>query len=147
LNEASRPSRTRRKTGTTERARELRHGDNLAEGRLWNELKDRKLAGYKFVRQLPIGPYFADFACREQRLVVELDGSQHAESSHDRARDIFMRNAGWSVLRLWSHEARSQTRSVCETILAVLEGRLAEPTIATDLRFVPAGLRKQSGDE
>ena len=109
----TKPSRTRRKPGTTERARSLRRGGNLAEGRLWVELQDRKLGGHKFVRQHSIGPYFADFACREARLVVELDGSQHAESLRDRARDAFMREAGWSVIRFWSHEARSQTRAVC----------------------------------
>jgi len=131
-------SRSRRRSGTTERARALRKGDNLAEGRLWTELQDRKLGGFKFVRQLPIGPYFADFACRERRLVVELDGSQHADSEYDRRRDDFMNDAGYSVLRFWSHEALSETTSVCETILAVLTGGLTERTIAPDLRYLPA---------
>ncbi|MCR5855818.1 endonuclease domain-containing protein [Mesorhizobium sp. J428] len=135
--DASKPSRSRRRPGTTERARELRHGDNLAEGKLWSELKDRRLGGHKFVRQFPIGPYFADFACREKRLVVELDGSQHADSQRDRRRDAFMQQAGWSVIRFWSHEARSQTQSVCETILAALAGEIGEEVVARDLRFVP----------
>lgn len=130
------PTRSRRKLGATARARSLRKGDNLAEGKLWNEVKDRKLGGYKFVRQLPIGRYFADFACREKRLVVELDGSQHADSAYDRARDHHMQDAGYSVLRFWSHEAWSQTAAVCETILAALEGRLSE-TIAADLSVGP----------
>ncbi|PDT05485.1 DUF559 domain-containing protein, partial [Rhizobium sp. M1] len=56
------------KPKTTARARSLRQSDNDAEGKLWNELRDRRLNGHKFVRQLPIGPYFADFACRELRL-------------------------------------------------------------------------------
>jgi very-short-patch-repair endonuclease len=131
-------TRSRRRSGATERARALRKGDNLAEGRLWVELQHRKLGGFKFVRQFPVGPYFADFACREHRLVVELDGSQHAGSEHDRLRDDFMNNAGYSVLRFWSHEARLQTTSVCETILAALTGRLAERTAAPDLRYFPA---------
>ncbi len=131
-------TRSRRRSGTTERARALRKGDNLAEGRLWTELQDRKLGGFKLVRQLPIGPYFADFACRERRLVVELDGSQHADSEYDRRRDDFMNDAGYSVLRFWSHEALSETTSVCETILAVLTGGLRERTIAPDLRYLPA---------
>ena len=129
-------SRSRRRAGATERARALRQGDNLAEGRLWSELKDRRLGGYKFVRQHPIGPYFADFACREKRLVVELDGSQHAASEHDRRRDAFMREAGWSVIRFWSHDARGQTRSVCETILAALGGAFEGDVVAEDVRFV-----------
>ena len=132
------PPRSRRKDGTTDRARALRQGDNLAEGRLWTELQDRKLGGYKFVRQHPIGPYFADFACRERRLVVEIDGSQHAGSMADRRRDAFMQDEGWSVIRFWSHEARSHTTSVCETILVALEGRLSETTVAMDLTFAPA---------
>jgi very-short-patch-repair endonuclease len=139
-NPSNNATRSRRRSGATDRARALRKGDNLAEGRLWIELQDRRLGGFKFVRQLPIGPYFADFACREHRLVVELDGSQHAGSEHDRRRDDFMNNAGYSVLRFWSHEVRSQTASVCETILAALTGRLAERTVASDLRYFPAKL-------
>lgn len=130
--------RSRRKPGVTSRARALRKGDNLAEGRLWDELKDRNLGGYKFVRQHPIGPFYADFACRAQRLVVELDGSQHADSVRDRQRDRFMQEAGYSVIRFWSHEVRTQTTAVCETILAALDGRLSEATVAADLRYAPA---------
>lgn len=140
--EEPKASRSRRRSGTTDRARQLRHGDNLAEGKLWSELKDRQLGGHKFVRQHPIGPYFADFACREKRLVVELDGSQHAESQHDRARDAFMQEAGWSVIRFWSHEARSRTRSVCETILAALAGRFEGEVFAADMRYVPGKREK-----
>src|SRR5687767_14470999 len=71
-------TRSRRKPGSTKRARGLRQGDNQAEALLWLELKRRTLGGFKFTRQLPVGPYFADFACREKWLVVEIDGSQHA---------------------------------------------------------------------
>jgi very-short-patch-repair endonuclease len=137
-NQSNSTTRSRRRSGATQRARALRKGDNLAEGRLWVELQDRKLGGFKFVRQLPVGPYFADFACRERRPVVELDGSQHADSEHDQRRDEFMNDAGYSVLRFWGHETRSQTTSVCETILAVLTGRLAERMAAPDLRYLPA---------
>ncbi|WP_245444886.1 endonuclease domain-containing protein [Pseudaminobacter soli (ex Li et al. 2025)] len=118
------------------RARSLRHGDNMAEATLWNELKAKRLGGYKFVRQMPLGPYFADFACRGRKLVVELDGSQHAESQYDRRRDEFMRGEGYSVLRFWSVDVVKDTRGVCETILAALDGRLSEDTVASDLRFV-----------
>ncbi|RWD92025.1 endonuclease domain-containing protein [Mesorhizobium sp.] len=127
------------------RARELRHGDNQAEATLWNELKAKRLGGYKFVRQMPIGPYFADFACRSKKLAVELDGSQHADSSYDRRRDEFMRSEGFSVLRFWNLDVLKNKRSVCETILAVLEGRLAEDVAAADLRFVFAA-KKIGGD-
>jgi very-short-patch-repair endonuclease len=60
----------------TNRARSLRQTDNDAESKLWNELRNRQINGFKFLRQLPIGRYFADLACREKHLVVEVDGSQ-----------------------------------------------------------------------
>ncbi|MET3580269.1 very-short-patch-repair endonuclease [Mesorhizobium robiniae] len=88
------------------------------------------------MRQMPIGPYFADFACRSEKLVVELDGSQHADSSYDRRRDEFMRSEGFSVMRFWNLDVLKSRTNVCETILAALEGRLAEDVIASDLRFV-----------
>ena len=110
----------------------------MAEAVTWNELKAKRLGGLKFVRQMPIGPYFADFACRERKLVVELDGSQHAGRENDRARDAYMAAQGWSVLRFWSHEALKQTKNVCETILATAEGRLNASVVAADLRFVQA---------
>jgi very-short-patch-repair endonuclease len=138
----SQPSR--RSPEKIARARELRSGDNQAEAILWNELKAKRLGGYKFVRQMPIGPYFADFACRGQKLIVEIDGSQHVGSSYDRRRDEFMRAEGFSVLRFWSFDVLKNTRSVCETILAALEGRLAEDVVAADLRFVFAA--RKTGD-
>ncbi|MEZ5802211.1 MAG: DUF559 domain-containing protein [Rhizobiaceae bacterium] len=126
----------RRAAETNRRVRQLRDGDNMAEAVIWNELKAKKLGGYKFLRQMPIGPYFADFVCRSRKLVVELDGSQHAESDYDRRRDAFMREQGYSVLRFWSGDAVKHIASVCETILAALDGRLTEDTVAMDLRFV-----------
>ena len=117
------------------RAQELRKADNDAEDSLWQELRGRRLNGHKFVRQFPIGPYFADFSCREAKLVVELDGSQHAGSSYDRARDRMMQEFGWSVLRIWSAELFKERRAVIETILAALDGRL-ETTVASDIRYV-----------
>lgn len=128
-------SRTRRKPGTTERARRLRWVDNDAEGLLWLELKGRRLGGFHFTRQLPIGPYFADFACRKARLVIEVDGSQHADSPHDRRRDQFMQSRSYSILRFWNHDVLRRRRSVCDTILAALEGRLTESVVAPDLNF------------
>ena len=80
-------------------ARKLRQKDNDAEAALWAELRNRNLNDYKFVRELPIGKYFADFACRRKRLVIEVDGSQHADSEYDRVRDRFLNDNGWSVLR------------------------------------------------
>ncbi len=132
------PTRSRRKPSTTLRARALRQGENIAEARLWNELKGRKLGGFKFVRQLPIGPFFADFACRDTCLVVEIDGSQHADSAADRARDAFMQQEGYSVLRFWNTDVFSNLGPVCETVLAALDGRLSEDVVACDMRYIRA---------
>ncbi len=122
----------------TERARELRKVENEAEERLWCELRDRRLNGYKFVRQLPIGPYFADFACREANLVVEVDGSQHAGSKRDIVRDDTMSGNGWSVLRFWHTDVLKERDSVLETIVAALDGSLKGKMIGPDVKFVPA---------
>ena len=122
----------------TERARQLRQIDNDAETWLWSDLRGRRLNGFKFVRQLAIGPYFADFACREEMLVVEVDGSQHAGSEYDRKRNEFMRMNGWSIARFWSVDVVAKREAVLETILAVCEGRLAECVVEADLIFLPA---------
>ena len=122
---------------TTARARLLRKSDNDAESALWSELRNRRLNGHKFMRQLPIGPYFADFACREEHLVIELDGSQHADSDYDRRRDQFMVDQGWSVLRFWNVDVLKERDAVVDTILAALDRRL-DAVVAPDLRFMPA---------
>ena len=133
-------------TARTRRARSLRKTDNDAESLLWSDLRDRRLNGHKFVRQLPIGRYFADFACREARLVIELDGSQHAARAADRVRDAFMVGEAWSVLRFWSADVFRDRDAVLETILAALDRRL-EPAEAADLRFVATGSYRRRPDE
>jgi len=132
------PIRSSRKPGATLRARALRRGGNIAEARLWNELKDRKLGGFKFVRQFPIGPFFADFTCRERKLVIEIDGSQHVDRASDRSRDAFMQQEGYSVLRFWNTDVFSNMGPVCETILAALSDRLSKDVVASDMRYIKA---------
>jgi very-short-patch-repair endonuclease len=118
------------------RARALRKGNNIAEGTMWNLLKAHRLAGHKFVRQYPAGPYIADFCQRTSKLVIELDGSQHVESNYDRQRDTFMAAHGYSVLRLWNQAVLRNPQGVCDSILAALEGQYAVDIVAEDLRFV-----------
>ncbi len=91
---------------------------------LWHRLRGRRLGGHKFVRQIPVGPFFADFACRDARLIVELDGSQHAGSGCDERRDRYLMEQGFRVLRFWNGEVAGNLDAVCETIVAALEGRL-----------------------
>jgi very-short-patch-repair endonuclease len=125
-------------TKSTNRARNLRRSQTDAENKIWAELRGRRLNGYKFVRQQPIGPYFADFACREKMLVVELDGSQHAENGYDALRDEMINAEGWSVLRFWNADAFVNLSSVLETILAALNERLEAGFAAHDLAWKPA---------
>jgi very-short-patch-repair endonuclease len=125
-----------RKPGATTKARALRQNETEAEYRLWSELRNRLLNGYKFARQIPLGPYVVDFLCREKRLVVELDGSQHAESVQDTIRTRWLNDHGYSVLRFWNHEVLQERRAVLDTILAAAEGRLYRRCEVT--RFYPA---------
>jgi very-short-patch-repair endonuclease len=86
-----------------DRARQLRRVMTDAERRLWKVLRNRGL-GVKFRRQVPIGPYVVDFAAISERLVIEVDGGQHAESDRDKAREDFLASNGLRVLRFWNHE-------------------------------------------
>jgi very-short-patch-repair endonuclease len=127
---------TKRLPGKTVQARSLRTNDTEAEYRLWGDLRNRQLNGYKFSRQIPIGVYIVDFICREQRLVVELDGSQHAENERDGRRTEWLNGQGYSVLRFWNAEVLQERSAVLDTILAVLRGQIVERCYA--IRFSPA---------
>ena len=89
-----------------------------AELRLWRLLRDLRLSGLKFRRQVPIGPYIVDFLCVRARLIVEADGSQHGESIRDERRDAYLARQGWAVLRFWNHDILRNRESVIDTILA-----------------------------
>ncbi|WP_184453737.1 endonuclease domain-containing protein [Rhizobium aethiopicum] len=108
----------------TAQARQLRQNETEEEYHLWSDLRARRLNGYKFARQVPLGPFIVDFLCREKRLIVEVDGFQHADSVTDQPRTEWLNANGYSVLRFWNHEISRERRSVLETILAALRGRL-----------------------
>jgi very-short-patch-repair endonuclease len=80
-------------------ARRLRRDSTSAETRLWNRLRSRVIEGHKFVRQQPIGHYVVDFVCRDRRLVIEVDGGQHADNSQDMVRDQWLCEHNYRVLR------------------------------------------------
>ena len=136
--EGNAPSPTTRRDGATKRARKLRADETEAEYRLWVELRGRRLNGYKFARQIPLGAYIVDFVCRDRKLVVEVDGSQHADSITDPLRTTWLNASGYSVIRFWNNEVLAEREAVLETILAVLEGRINCPS--PGLRFAPATL-------
>ncbi|MFH1137463.1 MAG: DUF559 domain-containing protein [Pseudomonadota bacterium] len=98
-------------------ARSLRKEQTDAEGRLWRLLRDRRLAGKKFRRQHPFPPYIVDFYCHEAKLVIEVDGGQHAETRrHDAIRSAFLEQSGLRVIRFWNNEVLQCNEDVLEAI-------------------------------
>ncbi|MCD0423886.1 DUF559 domain-containing protein [Rubrivivax sp. JA1024] len=106
-------------------ARRLRGHQTDAETVLWNRLRNRQIAGYKFVRQMPLAPYICDFVCRDQMLVIEVDGGQHAESRRDAVRDDFLHMQGYRVLRFWNNDVLANISGVLEAIVRALEDQTA----------------------
>lgn len=118
---------SRRLTGegaTLALARRLRSVMTDAETKLWKELRAKRFENYKFRRQVPLGRYIADFVCFERGLIVEVDGSQHDNSTHDDVRDRWLRQQGYRVLRLWNREVLTDANGALLSILDALE---AEP--------------------
>ena len=104
-----------------ERARSLRRALTPAELRLWTSIRDRRLGGFKFVRQEPIDRYFVDFVCRERRFIIELDGGQHAESPEDPQRDRALCALGYRVIRIWNSDVIENLDGVLLRLLSELE--------------------------
>jgi very-short-patch-repair endonuclease len=110
-------------------ARDLRNTASPAERRLWSILARRALAGYKFSRQMPVGPYFADFLCREAKLVVEVDGYSHdLRLEQDARRDAFMASEGYAILRFINDEVMNSLDGVAHAIAQSLAVRCPPPT-------------------
>ena len=104
-----------------ERARRLRRDQTDAEKRLWARLRARQLCDAKFRRQYPVDPYIVDFCCFEHRLVVELDGGQHAgQTIADQKRSAFLISLGYRVLRFWDNEALNDIDAVLQQIVQAL---------------------------
>ena len=111
-------------------ARHLRRNLTDAERLVWHHLRNRALAGAKFRRQHPIGPYIVDFACIEAHVIVELDGGQHGREAPDRYRTAALEARGWRVLRFWTHEVFLHRTDV----LAVIHGAIEAATSAASRR-------------
>jgi len=109
----------------TKRGRELRTNSTDAERRLWQKLKRRQIAGVKFRRQQPIGPYIVDFVCLEHRLVVEVDGGQHSERLHeDEQRSQWLEAQGYRVLRFWNNDVLAKPEVVAQAVFDAVEKRI-----------------------
>lgn len=104
---------------TRDRSRELRANSTKAERLLWKHLGKKQLADLHFRRQVPLGPYFADFLCYEVKLIVEVDGGQHGELSHvdyDESRTQFLMDEGFHVLRFWNSDVIENVEGVLTSI-------------------------------
>ena len=104
----------------TGRARRLRQAATDAEAALWSRLRSRRLSGYKFVRQDPIGPYVVDLICRDCRLIIEVDGGQHADNPRDVVRDKWLADHNYRILRFWNNEVLGNMPGVLGTIATAL---------------------------
>ena len=105
-------------------ARKLRKASTEVEAMLWSRLRGRQIEGEKFVRQLPIGPYVTDFACRTAKLVIELDGGQHADSTTDADRTKLIEAHGYTVIRFWNNDVIENIEGVLASIrLELLNAR------------------------
>ncbi|MEO9340554.1 endonuclease domain-containing protein [Mesorhizobium sp. SB112] len=103
-------------------AKTMRKAMTDAEFKLWNELRAHRLMGLGFRRQLPIGGYIVDFACPTKKLIVEIDGSQHADdfiSQADASRSAALEALGWTILRFWNDDVLRDIDNVCQHIVIV----------------------------
>jgi very-short-patch-repair endonuclease len=139
----------RRRCGTgegarslTKLARQLRARMTDAERKLWFALKDRRFAAFKFRRQVPVGPYIADFLCFESRLIVEVDGGQHADSAHDVERDNWLAQNEFHLLRFWNNDVLQNLEGVL-TVLAEQLERTPHPS--SRLRETPPSPARGEG--
>ena len=121
------PARGEGKSGVDRKmrrhARDLRLRMTDAERKLWFALRNRRFAGFKFRRQVPIERFIADFVCFEARLVIEVDGGQHADSIRDQKRDRWFAANGFRVMRFWNNEVLSNLEGVMTLLAGALKVR------------------------
>ena len=111
----------RKKQVLHQRARRLRSEQTPAEAKLWLTLRGRRFAGYKFRRQFPVKGYIADFCCPDKKLIVELDGGQHAEQTqYDMKRTSDLQSWGYRVVRFWNGELAENSDGIMEAIFTLL---------------------------
>jgi very-short-patch-repair endonuclease len=104
-----------------QKSRALRNNMTDAERHLWYYLRRRHISGYKFRRQFPLGNYIVDFICLEKRLIIEVDGGQHAEQiQYDKSRDSWLNEQGFQLLRFWNSEVLGETEAVLAKIWQVV---------------------------
>ena len=113
------------------RARALRRNMTDAERLLWRSLRDRQIGGWKFRRQHPIRPFIVDFVCVERKLIIEVDGGQHAsEVQEDASRSSCLRKKGYRILRFWNNQVLKETEAVLDMIIAALDDDTPSPRLS-----------------
>jgi len=101
-----------------QKARSLRKNQTDAEAKIWHLVRAKQITGLKFRRQHPIQPFIVDFICPEKKLIIELDGGQHADAiEYDEKRTLFLESKGYTVIRLWNNEVLNNIEGVYEVIL------------------------------
>ena len=117
-------------------ARRLRRHQTTAERVLWFRLRDRRLGGWKFKRQVPIDRFVVDFFCADAKLIIELDGGQHADRiDSDVNRTKNLEAMGYLVLRYWNNDVLGNINGVLENILSTLNPLRSGPPHPTPLPF------------
>ncbi|WP_370180282.1 endonuclease domain-containing protein [Alteriqipengyuania sp.] len=134
------------KSDTLSHAKEMRQAPTDAERRLWSRLRAKRLNGWKFRRQQPIGRFIVDFVCYEARLIVEVDGSQHADKQHDKMRDKWLSSQGFRVLRFWNNQVMENEDGVVTAIAAALQPPLPNPSPARGEGLISSPLAGEDGE-
>lgn len=120
----------------TQRARSLRKSATPAERQLWGQLRNSSIQGFKFSRQMPVGPYFADFLCRAAKLVIELDGNSHdAQLDYHARRNAYLGKNGYQVLRF----SNQQVFENIEGVVAIIEHALTRLPTPSPSRLQEGG--------
>ena len=111
-------------------AKLLRSNQTPQEMRVWQVLRGSRLRGFKFRRQVPIGEFIVDFVCFEQKLIIEIDGGQHADNMKDIVRDAELKKLGFRVLRFWNNEVDENLDGVMWLVLRQLQNHPLTPTLS-----------------
>jgi len=130
-----------------ERIRQLRRVATEAEKLMWHRLRNRQLDGHKFCRQMEIGRYIADFVCREQMVIDEVDGGQHADNAADVLRTKYLAGLGYRTLRYWNNDVLANIEGVLEALRASLSCPSPRPSPPVGVgRHSSAGGEGEKGD-
>ena len=117
--------RGRRKSRLRNHARAMRSDPTEAEHRMWQLLRAHRFAGFKFKRQEPVDFYIVDFICFAERLIIELDGGQHAGCAKDERRDAYLQAQGFRIIRIWNNDLFMNEEGVAELIRSALDRPLS----------------------